>query len=94
MVETSYTGPRLPEQVKGEPFSIPIDFVMEMIEGFKNQRLLHRKYVLQILSAALSYFQLQPSLQRLSIPPDEAGNEGEGQFTGQSKKTLTKQKKT
>lgn len=58
-----------------------MEFVMEMIEWFKGQKLLHRKYVLQILSASLSYFKQQPSLQRLFIPPDVDGNEGEGQFT-------------
>ena len=77
-VEASYDGPRLPEAVPGDPLRVPRDFVMEMIECFKAQKLIHKKYVLQILMAAKDLFAKQKSLLRVNVPED---GEEEGHFT-------------
>lgn len=71
VVEDSYTGPRLPEDG-----SVTLDFVHELLEAFRSQRLIHRKYVLQILLAAKAYHETQPTLLRVPLPlvPGE-GNE-------------------
>lgn len=53
-----------------------------MIEYFKSQKIVHRKYVLQILSAARDHFKKVNSLIRLPLPLcDPNGQEGEGHFT-------------
>lgn len=47
-----------------------MDFVQAMMEYFKDQKLIHRKYVIQILISAIELFQKTPSLLRLSLPPE------------------------
>lgn len=63
VVEDSYIGPRLDDNIE-----ITMDFVKELIEHFRSQKLLHRKYLLQLLSAAKKYFKTIPSLIRLPLP--------------------------
>ena len=65
VVEDSYAGPRLPEDG-----TVTKEFVMEMMESFKSQRLIHRKYLLQILLAAKQFHETQSSLLRISLPVD------------------------
>lgn len=66
VVDEKYSGPRLPEEGAA---GITVDFVQELMSYFFDQRLLHRKYVLQILLAARAHFESLPSLLRLSLPP-------------------------
>ena len=69
VVESSYDGPRLPDPVPTsadkssdgstdarEGLVVSMQFVHDTIAHFKNQKLLHRKYVLQILQAIRDYF--------------------------------------
>jgi serine/threonine-protein phosphatase 5 len=80
-IESSYDGPRLSD-VPGDACKVSTEFLMEMIEHFKSQKVLHRKYVLKILTAAREHFRRSDSLLRLSLPQcDESGTEGEGHFT-------------
>ena len=55
----------------GEDMTVPLitkEFVLEMIECFKDQKKLHRKFVMQILLEAIKHFSKQPSLMRLHLP--------------------------
>jgi serine/threonine-protein phosphatase 5 len=49
-----------------------MDFVHAMIERFRSSKLVHKKYVMQMLLAARVLFSTTPSLLRLSLPIDEA----------------------
>jgi serine/threonine-protein phosphatase 5 len=73
-VEDSYDGPVLGEVITE-------DFVMAMVERFKNQKLIHRKFVLQILLEMKRVCVRTPSLQDVAIPNSAAdGDEPEGQI--------------
>ena len=79
VVESSYDGPRLPDAAAdasttaagdggGGALEVPLQFVRECIEYFKGQRLVHRKYVIQVLQAARDHLKETPSLLRLALP--------------------------
>eukprot|EP01126_Amoeba_proteus_P055882 TRINITY_DN695_c1_g1_i8.p1 TRINITY_DN695_c1_g1~~TRINITY_DN695_c1_g1_i8.p1 ORF type:complete len:500 (+),score=86.29 TRINITY_DN695_c1_g1_i8:46-1500(+) len=61
-VGSDYVGPHL---VNGE---VTIEFVKDMIEHFKNQKQIHRKYAFQIILAAKKYFDNQPNLVEVNLP--------------------------
>lgn len=69
VVDASYTGPRLEPDENGN-ITITQGFAQEVIEYFKDQKRLHRKYVLQVLAAAVRYFEGVPSLLRLYLPTE------------------------
>lgn len=62
IVEDSYKGPHLPSDG-----SVSLDFVIQMMETFRNQKLIHKKYLLQILLGAKAYLQSQSSLMRIPL---------------------------
>jgi serine/threonine-protein phosphatase 5 len=67
VVDSSYTGPRLPPVAPGDQLVVPTEFVQELISYYRDQKTLHRKYMIQLLNAARDMFKQQPSLLRLSI---------------------------
>ena len=67
IVEDSYKGPKLIKKEDGN-FDFSIEFVLEVIEYFKNQKKLHRKYVIEILQEAVKHFSSCPSLQYVTLP--------------------------
>lgn len=79
VVEDSYTGPILElrrsseEAEKGTMTTVtPVvtpQFVQQLIEHFKAQKKLHRKYVLAILQEMINRLKTTPSLLRLYLPP-------------------------
>ncbi len=73
VVDSSYTGPRLGD---GESPPITMAFIMEVMEYFKQQKVLHRKYVIQILLQAKEYFKSVSSLLNLRLPEDISGKIG------------------
>jgi serine/threonine-protein phosphatase 5 len=82
VVESSYSGPRLE---KDQP--ITMEFVAVLMEYFREQQSLHRRYVVQILQMATTHIKSLPSLLRLYLPgvdptstEEEAKIEGEGTF--------------
>lgn len=77
IVESTYDGPHI-----GTDGVITLEFVHSLIEYFKNQKLLHRKYVMQILIAAKEYFEKQPTLLRLSLPSIDGGRKGHFRVCG------------
>lgn len=60
-VESSYVGPKL----EGK---ITMDIVKEIVSHFREQKILHRKYVLMMLIEAKAMFDSQPSLLRIPLP--------------------------
>lgn len=72
-VESTYDGPVIEKDEQGK-IVLTLDFVLKLMERFKDQKLLHRKYALMLLQAAVEYFQALPSLLRLELPKDSSGN--------------------
>lgn len=50
------------------------EFVMAMIDTFRNQKLIHRKFVYQMLIDLKKMFVDTPSLMRISLPSAAGGN--------------------
>lgn len=51
-----------------EPGNLPREFVLASMERFKNQKLIHKRYVARLLLSCLKYFQTHPTLTEISIP--------------------------
>ncbi|DBA02948.1 TPA: hypothetical protein N0F65_005975 [Lagenidium giganteum] len=64
VVDPSYDGPHLPE----DPLTTSASFITLLMERFKRGKLLHRKYVIQILLEMKKMLSSLPSLLRLSLP--------------------------
>ena len=71
---SKYDGPVLPHDTEGKPV-VSMDFVKECIQYLKAQKLLHRKFVCELLVAARNMFKALPSLLRVPLPalPDGSG---------------------
>mmetsp|Transcript_22696 Transcript_22696/g.38393 ORF Transcript_22696/g.38393 Transcript_22696/m.38393 type:complete len:496 (+) Transcript_22696:77-1564(+) len=69
-VESSYDGPHLEysESADGVETVVTVDFVMHMMERFKSQKSIHKKYMMQLLLAGVKYLSRQSTLQRISLP--------------------------
>lgn len=70
-VEAGYSGPRMEEKEKeneGSGYSITLDFIKAMIEEFRQQRMIHRRFVMEILVASAQSVRNIPSLVDLEIP--------------------------
>lgn len=63
-IEDEYTGPKL---VDGK---VTLQFMQELLEWYRNQNKLHRKYAYKILLDIKSWFMAQPSLVDITIPED------------------------
>ncbi|XP_020284073.1 serine/threonine-protein phosphatase 5 [Pseudomyrmex gracilis] len=61
-IEDEYTGPKL---VDGK---VTLEFMQELLEWYRNQNKLHRKYAYKILLDIKSWFMAQPSLIDITIP--------------------------
>ena len=61
-VEDKYDGPRLSDDNK-----ITVEFVTQLLEHYRDQKLLHRKYAFQILLEARNYFMSQPTLVNITV---------------------------
>lgn len=64
-IESDYTGPRLPEDGQ-----VTLDFMTEIIESFKRQKKLHRKYAYKIVMDAKTLFESLPTLVDIEVPDD------------------------
>lgn len=62
VVEESYDGPRLSED------GMTKEFIEELIERFRNQKKIHKKYAYRILLEVKKIFEKQPSLVEITIP--------------------------
>jgi len=68
-IESSYKGPMMLEDGAGG-YQITLDFVKAMMQEFKEQRLIHRRFVFQIVLEARKQFRSLPSLVDVDIPSD------------------------
>lgn len=69
VVDASYTGPALVADENGN-VNITTEFAVQVMAYFKDQKRLHRKYVLQVLAAGIRHFEALPSLLRLYLPSE------------------------
>jgi serine/threonine-protein phosphatase 5 len=65
-VESDYTGPHLEEDGK-----VTLNFILEMIEHFKNQKNLHKKYLYTILLQAKEIFSKLQNIVKINIAENE-----------------------
>lgn len=63
-VEESYNGPRLDGPINPE-------FMKEMIETFKDQKLIHKKYAFKILLEIYQFFKNESTLVDITVPPSK-----------------------
>lgn len=86
-IEKSYDGPHPgiidelvdnvdAEQALFEPGKLPREFVMKAVEYFKNQKVIHKRYVAYLLISAKHYYEKMASLLEIPIPK-ECPSEGE-----------------
>ncbi|XP_071571683.1 serine/threonine-protein phosphatase 5 [Temnothorax nylanderi] len=64
-IEDEYTGPKL---VDGK---VTLEFMKDLLEWYRNQNKLHRKYAYKILLDIKLWFMAQPSLVDITIPEDK-----------------------
>lgn len=76
IVEDSYTGPRLETSADGKAI-FTMTFLMDALEHMKAQKLVHKKFVIQVLLAAIEHFKSQPSMISLSLPRKSNSNGSE-----------------
>jgi len=71
-VEDKYDGPKLnleqPSASLPGGTRITVEFVDQLLEHYREQKLLHRRYAFQILLDARNYFMSQPSLVNITVP--------------------------
>eukprot|EP00568_Trieres_chinensis_P013279 CAMPEP_0183317252 /NCGR_PEP_ID=MMETSP0160_2-20130417/57408_1 /TAXON_ID=2839 ORGANISM="Odontella Sinensis, Strain Grunow 1884" /NCGR_SAMPLE_ID=MMETSP0160_2 /ASSEMBLY_ACC=CAM_ASM_000250 /LENGTH=564 /DNA_ID=CAMNT_0025483235 /DNA_START=40 /DNA_END=1731 /DNA_ORIENTATION=+ len=60
-----------------EPGKLPREFVLAAIERFKNQKLIHKRYVARLLIACKRYFENMSSLMRIPLPAEPPTDPGE-----------------
>ncbi|KAL3288567.1 hypothetical protein HHI36_003006 [Cryptolaemus montrouzieri] len=65
-IENDYKGPKIDEESK-----ITLDFMKELMDLYKKQGTLHRKYAYKILLDIKSFFMSQPSLVDITIEPNK-----------------------
>ena len=70
VVDESYDGPRLVEGDGLGKVTVDVEFIKKLMEHFKAQNKLPRRYVYQLLLAILPLFRSLPSLIRVPIPAD------------------------
>ncbi|KAK9873705.1 hypothetical protein WA026_002062 [Henosepilachna vigintioctopunctata] len=64
-IEKDYTGPQL------EDGKVTLDFMLELMDLYKNQGKLHRKHAYKILLDVKTFFMAQPSLVDVTIEKDK-----------------------
>ncbi|XP_071507898.1 serine/threonine-protein phosphatase 5-like [Diadema antillarum] len=62
IIEDEYTGPAL------ENDKVTKDFMVQLLDHFKNQKILHRRYAYTILMQILEVFKKLPSLCDITVP--------------------------
>ena len=65
-VEASYDGPRLENEV-----TVTKEFMEQLMQHYKDQKKLHKRYAFQILLDVRKYFMEQPTLVDITVPDDK-----------------------
>mmetsp|Transcript_14455 Transcript_14455/g.20380 ORF Transcript_14455/g.20380 Transcript_14455/m.20380 type:complete len:553 (-) Transcript_14455:96-1754(-) len=58
-----------------EPGKLPREFVLAAVEHFKNQKLIHKRYVARLLISCKTYFESLSSLMEIAIPASAPEND-------------------
>lgn len=66
VVEASYNGPKLENGIQ----ELNREWVIEMLDYIKQQKVLHKKYATMIINKASELFEKENSLQHISVPED------------------------
>eukprot|EP00798_Chlamydomonas_sp_ICE-L_P014048 gene14048-19985_t len=66
-VEEAYTGPKMAGD-STEGYTITAEFVKAMLQEFKEQRLIHRRFAFEIIMQAMAIFKAQASVVDIPIP--------------------------
>eukprot|EP00197_Chlamydomonas_leiostraca_P003143 CAMPEP_0202869786 /NCGR_PEP_ID=MMETSP1391-20130828/13229_1 /ASSEMBLY_ACC=CAM_ASM_000867 /TAXON_ID=1034604 /ORGANISM="Chlamydomonas leiostraca, Strain SAG 11-49" /LENGTH=507 /DNA_ID=CAMNT_0049550165 /DNA_START=71 /DNA_END=1594 /DNA_ORIENTATION=+ len=69
-VEESYKGPRM-QGSDAEGYTITHEFVLAMLDEFKAQRVVHRRFAFEIILKAQEMFKAMPSLVDIAVPEDK-----------------------
>lgn len=79
-IPDSYDGPHphtdgvltdsVMEEAMFEPGKLPRDFVLVAMEHFKNQKLIHKRYIARLLLSCRRYFASMNSLMEIPIPSE------------------------
>lgn len=76
-IEDSYSGPKLSppsgdsitdDMSPGARIGITREFLIDLMEHYKSQKVLHRKYAYMILREAKEFFMKQPTLVDIPVP--------------------------
>jgi serine/threonine-protein phosphatase 5 len=74
IVEDSYDGPRMSKSdnssknIINSSYSITLEFVEAMLEAFKQEQLIHRRFVYEIILETQAHLQTLPSLVDVQVP--------------------------
>ena len=79
-VDASYDGPHLRDKTVDESFALAL------LDHFKAQKVLHRKYAYQILLQIKEFFEQQPTMVDVTV---DAGDK----FTVRKKENMKKEKR-
>ncbi|GIL91320.1 hypothetical protein Vretimale_17737 [Volvox reticuliferus] len=69
-IEDSYTGPRMQGNAT-DGYAITEEFVTSMLEEFRQQRTIHKRFAFEIILQANTLFRSLPSLVDVTIPDDK-----------------------
>ncbi|GAB4818900.1 hypothetical protein N2152v2_005946 [Parachlorella kessleri] len=70
VIEDTYKGPRMEVDAEGQPY-ITLGFIKAMLEEFKAERLIHKRYAFQIVLEAQRLLKALPSLVEVDVPADK-----------------------
>mmetsp|Transcript_14782 Transcript_14782/g.55931 ORF Transcript_14782/g.55931 Transcript_14782/m.55931 type:complete len:509 (+) Transcript_14782:130-1656(+) len=83
----SYDGPRLSDEqicdegVDPKDYEVTEAFVMQLIEHFRNQKLLHKRYLVALLLKAKAVISTLPNVMRIGLPAEGPSPEVEPRIT-------------
>jgi len=64
-----------------QPGNLPMEFVLSAVQQFKDQKLIHKRYVARLLINCKRYFETLASLTEIRIPPESTENENSPHVT-------------
>ncbi|KAI7844809.1 hypothetical protein COHA_001689 [Chlorella ohadii] len=69
IVEDSYDGPRMEADENGQ-LRVTLEFIKAMLQAFKEERLIHRRYAFEIILQAQAILKQLPALVDIDVPVD------------------------
>ncbi|KAL3316182.1 Serine/threonine-protein phosphatase 5 [Cichlidogyrus casuarinus] len=66
-VEETYTGPHLEQDSKGE-YAVTATFMESLLDWYKDEKRLHKKYAMIILKKIKQFFAQEPSMVDIDVP--------------------------